>query len=276
MNEKPTDERLKAHREGQRDREPGGPLLSVRPLSPGLQQPRRRPAGQPPGHLERGRLAALGQQVHHQHQHRDELLAGRGLQPPGVPPAAVRHDQGPLGHRRQDGQDLLRLRRLGDPSQHRSLARDRAGRRGASTACGPSAAPGSASISGNTTPSPAIGSSSRNTTPSCRAPPSSCWTFWSRTRSTTGWSRRSRCRPSTAITTAKGSSSFLSPVADHGCRHHSRAVSALHRGQQDARRRRGVPRQARGGSDQASAVPDQQARAISRNGSRTGNRASGP
>ncbi len=32
--------------------EPGGPVLPVRPLSPGLQQPRRRAAGQPPGHLE--------------------------------------------------------------------------------------------------------------------------------------------------------------------------------------------------------------------------------
>ena len=46
-------------------------------------------------------LAALGQQVHDQHQHRDELLAGRGLQPVRMPPAAVRHAQGHLGHRRR-------------------------------------------------------------------------------------------------------------------------------------------------------------------------------
>ena len=36
------------------------------------------PAGEPPGDLERQLTAAVGQQVHHQHQHRDELLAGGG------------------------------------------------------------------------------------------------------------------------------------------------------------------------------------------------------
>ena len=37
----------------------------------------RRPARQPAGHLERQAESALGQQVHLQHQHRDELLARR-------------------------------------------------------------------------------------------------------------------------------------------------------------------------------------------------------
>ena len=35
-------------------------------------------AGEPAGHLERLARAAVGQQVHDQHQHRDELLAGGG------------------------------------------------------------------------------------------------------------------------------------------------------------------------------------------------------
>ena len=55
----------------------GGALLPVRPLPADLQLAARRPAGEPPGPLERQHEPALGQQVHDQHQHRDELLAGR-------------------------------------------------------------------------------------------------------------------------------------------------------------------------------------------------------
>ena len=42
---------------------------------------------------------AVGQQVHGEHQHRDELLAGRGGEPVGVHGAAVRHDRGGRGDR---------------------------------------------------------------------------------------------------------------------------------------------------------------------------------
>ena len=53
-------------------------LPPVRPLPADQQFAARHPAGQPAGHLERPDGSAVGQQVHHQHQHRDELLAGRG------------------------------------------------------------------------------------------------------------------------------------------------------------------------------------------------------
>ena len=51
-------------------------VLPVRPLPADLQLAPGQPAGQPAGRLERSGQAAVGQQVHDQHQHRDELLAG--------------------------------------------------------------------------------------------------------------------------------------------------------------------------------------------------------
>ena len=68
---------------GSRQERAGGPrscraVLPVRPVPVDGQQPPGHHGGQPPGHLERGLHPALGQQVHDQHQRRDELLAGGG------------------------------------------------------------------------------------------------------------------------------------------------------------------------------------------------------
>ncbi len=80
QNEKPTDERLKAVRAGGSRSEPGSPRVSIWPLSSGVQQPRRWPAGQPPRHLERGTPSTLGEQIHCQYQPSNELLARGSLQ----------------------------------------------------------------------------------------------------------------------------------------------------------------------------------------------------
>ena len=53
----------------------------------------RRHARQSSGDLERKHDAAVGEQVHHQHQHRDELLARRGDQPRRAARAALRPDR---------------------------------------------------------------------------------------------------------------------------------------------------------------------------------------
>ena len=51
--------------------------LPIRALPAHRQLAPAHPAGQPAGHLERPGPAALEQQLHHQHQHADELLARR-------------------------------------------------------------------------------------------------------------------------------------------------------------------------------------------------------
>ena len=79
-------------------------------------------AGQPAGNLERTRAAALVLQLDGQHQHPDELLAGRNLQPDGVPRAAVRSGAGPQQNRRENGDGELRMPRLGVASQCGYLA----------------------------------------------------------------------------------------------------------------------------------------------------------
>ena len=71
----PTDERIRGVRRRGRSRA-GRALLPVRPLPAHRQLAARFAAGQPAGALEREHVAAVGQQIHHQHQHRDELLAG--------------------------------------------------------------------------------------------------------------------------------------------------------------------------------------------------------
>ncbi len=106
--------------------------------------------------------AAVGQQVHDQHQHRDELLAGRGREPRRVHEPlfdwsrSSRVTGGETARTR-----ALRRARLGGAPQHRPLAH---ARRAGSTArrwgaCWPMAAPGSASTSGSTTSSAATPSS---------------------------------------------------------------------------------------------------------------------
>ena len=101
----------------------GRAALPVRPLPDDRRQPPRRPARQPAGPLERFQHARLGQQVHRQHQHRNELLAGGGDQPLRVPPAAVRRAQGTGAIRRHHREGALQRARLGAASQFRSVAR---------------------------------------------------------------------------------------------------------------------------------------------------------
>ena len=81
-----------------------------------------KPAGKKPS---RNTEPALGQQVHLQHQHRDELLAGRGDQPAGMHRAAIRRAGRPGGGRATDRAGPLRRRRLGAAPQFRPLARHR-------------------------------------------------------------------------------------------------------------------------------------------------------
>ena len=102
--------------------------LPVRALPADRQLAPRRAARQPAGHLERLDAAALELQLDAQHQHRDELLAGRGREPRRVPRAAPRLRRGARGERTAHGRGQLRRARLGRPPQRRPLGPDRAGR----------------------------------------------------------------------------------------------------------------------------------------------------
>ncbi|MCK7482627.1 MAG: hypothetical protein M0C28_40045 [Candidatus Moduliflexus flocculans] len=73
----PTDERLKKF-DGANDPALAALALPVRPLPAHLLVAAGHAAGQPPGHLEQGHESHVGFEVHDQHQHGDELLAGRG------------------------------------------------------------------------------------------------------------------------------------------------------------------------------------------------------
>ena len=82
----------------------------------------RHPAHQPPGHLEQAPARRVELQLHHQHQHGDELLACGDRQPFRAPPAAApvppRH---PARHRRPHCLDPLRRPGLCGPPQHGHL-----------------------------------------------------------------------------------------------------------------------------------------------------------
>ena len=96
-------------------------------------------AGQPAGHLERRDPPAVEQQLHHQHQHPDELLAGGGRQPGRVPPAAARTSS----RARASTARERRARNYGARGwvahpQRRPLAPHRARRRRRGEPCGPS------------------------------------------------------------------------------------------------------------------------------------------
>ena len=84
--------------------------------------PARHPAHQPPGHLEQAPARRVELQLHHQHQHGDELLACGDRQPFRAPPAAApvppRH---PARHRRPHCLDPLRRPGLCGPPQHGHL-----------------------------------------------------------------------------------------------------------------------------------------------------------
>ena len=125
---RPTDERVRGFA---RRRRPGarGAVLPVRPLPADRQLAAGHAAGQPAGHLERQHVAAVGQQVHDQHQHRDELLAGGVHEPRRAmePLTAMVPDLAVTGAR--TARDDVRRPRLGGASQHRPVARHRADRR---------------------------------------------------------------------------------------------------------------------------------------------------
>ena len=89
-----------------------GPLLPVRPLPAHQRLEAGQPGAEPPGHLEPAHAAAVEQQLHGQHQHRDELLAGGDGQPGRVPSAAAALHRRPREDGRGDGPSLLRRRRL--------------------------------------------------------------------------------------------------------------------------------------------------------------------
>ena len=104
---------------------PGGALLPVRPLPPDRLLASGGPARQSPGPLERAHRGPLERRLPHQHQHPDELLAGGGDQPLGVPRSALRLRRAPgaLGtaHRARG----LRRAGLRRPPHDRRLALDR-------------------------------------------------------------------------------------------------------------------------------------------------------
>ena len=95
----PTDERIRRFRRRQRPAT-GGALLPVRPLSAHQLLASGRPAGNLAGPVEREHEPALAKQIHHQHQHRDELLARRVRQPRRVRRAADRDGERPHRDRR--------------------------------------------------------------------------------------------------------------------------------------------------------------------------------
>ena len=72
----PTDQRLQNFKNGVNGSASAGALFPVRPLSPDLLLTPGNATGKSAGPLEQFDLAAVGQQIHDQHQHGNELLAG--------------------------------------------------------------------------------------------------------------------------------------------------------------------------------------------------------
>ena len=138
----PTDERLKKF-DGANDPALAGAAVPVRPLPADLLVAAGHAAGQPAGDLEQGHESHVGFEVHDQHQHGDELLAGRGGQPRRVRRAAVPDDPGADRPGRGRRARALRRARLGVPPEHRPLARGRARWTARAGAASRPAAPGS-------------------------------------------------------------------------------------------------------------------------------------
>ena len=138
----------------------GQPALPVWPLPAHRLVAATHHPGQPPGHLERHDPAAVELELHDQHQHADELLAGRGRQPGRMPHCALRLHQESERQRRTDGPDQLRLSGLVLAPQRRCVVSICAGRqlRLAASRSGPTSpcrACGCAIICGSTTRSAA-------------------------------------------------------------------------------------------------------------------------
>ena len=125
----PTDERLKRVQGGATDLALEALYFQFGRYLLIAQQPAGHDGRESSGQLERLARAVLGQQVHHQHQHRDELLAGRGLQSLGTARAALRSDRQRARRRPPRGEEALRRARLRDPPQHGHLGARRADRR---------------------------------------------------------------------------------------------------------------------------------------------------
>ena len=198
----------------------------------------------------------LGQQIHDQHQHRDELLAGRSLQPLRMPPAPVRHDPGHLRDRRQDGQGVLR--RGGWVAHHNiDLWRGTAPVDAARFGMWPV---GGAWLCQHLWEHYAFSGDQqflKEYYPVMKG-------FGPVPAGTAG---RGAQAPLAGHAVLHVAGAWLSrrqrqarlPLArtDHGRCHHPRVVPALHRGQQTAGRGRGFPRQAGSRAQEASTVPDQ-------------------
>ena len=124
----PTDERVRAFGDG------GDPGLAALYFQYGrylLIASSR--AGSQPANLQglwnESMTPAVGQQIHHQYQHRDELLAG-ALDQPGRDHGSVDGaGVGPVGQRRANGARDVRRRWMDGAPQYGSLARDRPDRR---------------------------------------------------------------------------------------------------------------------------------------------------
>jgi alpha-L-fucosidase 2 len=122
---RPAHPRLRRQRPGH-----GQPVLPVRALPLDLVVAPGFATGQPAGLVERCLERGLGRQVHHQHQHRGKLLAGRDDQPGRVRGAAVRAGARHCRHRPAHRSGNVQGQGLGHPPQHRPLARHRADRCG--------------------------------------------------------------------------------------------------------------------------------------------------
>ena len=142
----------------------GRAAVPVRPVPDDRLQPSRRPARQSAGPLERFQQARLGQQVHRQHQHRNELLAGGRDQPLRMPPAAVRRAEGTGANPAPSPPRNTTTRAAGCCITTSICGAARRPSTPPITASGRPAARGSPRTSGSTTCSPAIASS-------CATPP---------------------------------------------------------------------------------------------------------
>ena len=102
---------------------------AVRALPAHLVESAGRSASHPARHLEQQGRCAVGLEVHHQHQHRNELLAGAHRQSRGDAAAPLLDARGPQHDGGRDSPDHVRLRRLGGAPQHRPMAHSRTGGR---------------------------------------------------------------------------------------------------------------------------------------------------
>jgi len=140
-------------------------VLPVRALPADRELAAGQPAREPPGPLERRREPRLGQQVHDQHQHRDELLAGRGDEPRRVPRAACSTWSRSCASRVCAPRGPTTGRAASSPTTTRTSGGWRRRSTGPAGGCGRWAPPGSRRTSSSTTPSAAIPRSSAGPVP---------------------------------------------------------------------------------------------------------------